>query len=152
MRKFLLMLSLLITFAASAAESIALRVIPTSGEPVTFLLDTKPEVQFSGQTLVISSTAQPVGVRFEMDKVDNIDFTTVTALNEMEQPGITVTYATGMVTFANIPADTDISVYTTDGRCVTQTRATGEFSLSVSDLAAGIYIVRVGTFVTKISF
>lgn len=151
MKKLILLVALLASFVGYAADVTALRVTPTSGEPVTFLLDEKPEINFNGEKLTVTTTGKTDGVTFEMDQIDNIDFTTVTALEKIEQPGIAVRYEAGSVTFSNIPEKSPVSVFTVDGRAVVQTTASDSFTIGVCDLEKGIYVVRIGRFTTKIS-
>lgn len=152
MRKLLLSLSLLvIALVASAATETALRVNLLSGEPVTFLLSGKPEVSFSGDKLQITDNAHPAGIFLEFNNIAHLDFAEVSAIDKITFDAvIIVTYDRGRVDFANIPSGTEASVFTLDGRCVNRTSADGSYSVSLSDFAPGIYIVRVGNIVTKI--
>lgn len=154
MRKFLLLLVLTVALAASAAQTpTAVRVQPTSGEAVTFLFDTEPELQLSANRFTVTSTAHPEGVTFEFDNVESIDFVAApTSISEAEAPGITMTMDNGTLNFANVPDNSPVAVYTTDGRMVLNSTASGSCSIDLKAMASGIYIVRVAGFVTKVSF
>ena len=154
MRKLLLLLVLTVALAVSAAETpTAVRVQPTSGEAVTFLFDTNPELQLHANRFTVTSTAHPAGITFEFDNVESIDFVAApTSIGNVEEPGITMAMDNGTLNFSNVPDNAPVSVYTTDGRMVVNTTASGTFSLDLNSMAAGIYIIRGAGFVTKVSF
>jgi len=91
-------------------------------------------------------------VTFEFDAVESIDFVATSSVENTEMPGIIMTMDNGTLNFSNVPENSPVSVYTTDGRMVVNTSASDTFSLSLNDMAQGIYIVRVAGFVTKVSF
>ncbi len=154
MRKLLLLLVLTVAFVASAADApTAVRVQPVSGEAVTFLFDTQPELQMHAARFTVTSTAHPAGVTFDFNNVESIDFVDVpTSVEKTEIPGIVMTMDNGSLNFSNVPDNAPVSVYTTDGRMVVNTTASGTYSLDLRNMASGIYIVRVAGFVTKVSF
>lgn len=154
MRKLLLLLVLTVAFVASAADApTAVRVQPVSGEAVTFLFDTHPELQMHAARFTVTSTTHPAGVTFDFDNVESIDFVDVpTSVEKTEIPGIVMTMDNGTLNFSNVPDNAPVSVYTTDGRMVVNTTASGTYSLDLRNMASGIYIVRVAGFVTKVSF
>ncbi len=153
MRKLLLILAMAVAVVASAADApTAVRVQPTSGDAVTFLFETSPELQMHAKRFTVTSTAHPAGVTFEFDAVESIDFVATSSVENTEMPGIIMTMDNGTLNFSNVPENSPVSVYTTDGRMVVNTSASDTFSLSLNDMAQGIYIVRVAGFVTKVSF
>ena len=154
MRKLLLLFALMICFAATAADyPTALRVTNTSGDAMTFLFETQPELQMSAKRFTVKSTAHPAGVTFDFDNVEAIDFITApTSLEDTPEQGIVMTMANGTLFFTNVPENSPVTVYTTDGRQVLADNASGEFSINIADMPRGIYIVRLANFATKVSF
>jgi len=161
MRKLLLILAMAVAVVASAADApTAVRVQPTSGDAVTFLFETSPELQMHAKRFTVTSTAHPAGVTFEFDAVESIDFVATSSVENTEMPGIIMTMDNGTLNFSNVPENSPVSVnkemanvvLSIDGRREVNTSASDTFSLSLNDMAQGIYIVRVAGFVTKVSF
>ena len=86
--------------------------------------------------------ANIAGVRF-----DNDISSVVTSFTSKYQPMV----AGRTVYFFNLPAGSDIAVYTVDGRIVKTLAADGDAVLSLEDVPAGIYIVNVNKTTIKIA-
>lgn len=153
MKQILLSIFLLLTLTAAAETVTALRVVTAGSEPVDFALDRSPEVRFSGSALVITSLDQPVGLRFEIDNVESMDFVEVSGIDAVAAADATpvrITLEGATVTFSNIPEGTAVDIFTADGRRVAADRAAGGVC-SFTPARGVVYIVRIGGFATKIT-
>ena len=123
------------------------------GNHATILLDDQPEVTVAAGSLVVTSKAADSPVKIEIDSIATMKFgdassTKVSALTA----GIICSLQQGTATFKGIPSNTMIKVCTIDGGIVPIPRCTGgELRLTRASLGPGIYIVRIGTFATKIT-
>ena len=78
---------------------------------------------------------------------DNDISSVITSFTSKYQPMV----AGRTVYFFNLPAGSDIAVYTVDGRIVKTLAADGDAVLSLEDVPAGIYIVNVNKTTIKIA-
>ncbi len=153
MRKIFLLLALLMVSAVSAFAQISLRVTHVDGSETTFVLDKQPEVALLAGKLHIT-TAQDEPVDFEIDDVESIDFLGKTGVDSAAADavaGITVSVNGSMVTFGNIPDGSMVQIFNTAGTLVAAAKASGTHTISRSELASGVYIVKINNFVTKVS-
>jgi hypothetical protein len=153
MKKLLFALALMIAAVAQSVYGASgLRVVPLSGESVIFLFDEQPEMSFDGTTLKIT-TASEQPISFEMDDVDYVDFVNQSRVTSVAatESGIKVSAVPGQITFSGISSTDQVCVYSLDGRVVMQPSVDSQFVINRGDLPAGIYIVRIGRFTTKIA-
>lgn len=152
MRKFILLLSLLVATAVGAAAQVSLRVVHASGDESVFYLDRQPEVSFLAGTLTISCPNEEAQA-FELDDIVSIDFLGKSGVDAAEAAGtgITVTVSGGLVTFGNIPEGSRVEVYNASGALVSASKAAESHTIGRSELPAGVYIVKINNFVTKVS-
>lgn len=151
MRKIILLLTLLAAAAFGGAARVSLRVVHASGDESVFHLDDRPEVSFLAGTLTVSVPGEEA-MALELDDVASIDFLGTSGLETAEAAaGITVTAGGGLVTFGNIPAGSRVEVYNAAGALVSSSQASESHTIGRSQLPAGVYIVRINNFVTKVS-
>lgn len=131
----------------------ALRITPRSGEPITILFSQQPEIKFNASQLAIDLTDAPVSM--DLADIEDIQFVYAQSsdkeITEIDTADITVCYNGNNIIFSNLPERCDISVYGLDGRCRTQTKASGTWTLDGSTLGRGIYIIKINNTVIKIS-
>lgn len=144
---------MLILSAIGAFAAGGLRVTPVSGEPVVFLFDDRPEVSFIAGKLQVKTAMNNTPVVFELDDIDSIDFSGETSISDIEASAeIAVTIDSRGVHFLNVPAGATASVFTLNGITVISTTVgASTFDIDRSQLAAGVYIVKINNFVTKIA-
>ena len=123
------------------------------GETANVLFETNPVVTISnGKLTVKSSSASPMV--FEIVDIAEIlfgDASDATAISELK--GFTCVLQENGALLRGIPKGVTPRVYSIDGRSFpTPPFSNGELLLSRSTLGTGIYIVKVGTFSTKIQF
>ena len=142
-----------ISFLAVDADNQGLRVTTSGGETVAVLFEANPVVTISSGKLTIKSSSADA-VRLEIADIVEIQFgdvSDVTPIGELE--GFSCVFQDGGVLFRGLPNDAKPRVYSIDGRSFpTPPFSNGELLLSRSTLGTGIYIVKVGTFSTKIQF
>lgn len=147
-------------FACNAALT-ALHIHTTSHGIITLMLDEEPELTFNDDrsiTVEVKSNpeAEPVSISFDEvetcqygDK-DDYDDSGIDAATSNE--GITVKIGTDAVVITGLTAGIAVEVYDISGMRVTgATAAEGNFTLRRDSLGNGVYIIRAGSFVTKLS-
>lgn len=152
MKRILLLTMLLLGYMACMAGD-GLRVVPRTGEPVTFMFEQQPQVTFLAGKLQIVTSAEKDPVSFELEDVESVDFAVTTGINDAgTAEGIRLMTDAEGVHFMNLPEDADVEVYTLAGMKASAEKADGgEFHLLRSNVGHGIYIVKINQFVTKIS-
>lgn len=163
MKKLVLpLLALVVTFAANAALT-ALHIHTASQGVITVLLDNEPTLTFNDDRSVTIATTgdetQPP-VQLDFDDIESCeygdanDYTpgSINSIADETVPSITVSLDAAGVTFANLPGNATVEIYGINGMLVhTNTPGTDTYSIDRSSLQRGIYIVRIGRFVTKLS-
>lgn len=151
MRKFILLLTVLVATAFAGAAQVSLRVQHVNGGESVFLLDKQPEVAFLAGKLSVKVPDEE-GVAFELDDIASIDFLGKSGIETAEAAGgVTVAVSGGLVTFGNIPDGSRVEVYNAAGSLVMASKASESLSISRSEIPAGVYIVKINNFVTKVS-
>lgn len=119
------------------------------GETAAVLFETNPIVTVSEGKLVIKPSSADA-MEFEITDIAEILFgKESTAINELE--GFACVLQDGGVLLRNIPKGIEPRVYSIDGRSLpTPSMRGGEMRLSRETLGTGIFIVKAGTFSTKI--
>lgn len=142
-----------ITFLSIADQGKGMIVSTTNAAPTTVLFEDQPVVTVSEGQLVVSSKSVDSPVKIEIGDITEIRFDKATALTAPDAAGgIACVLQPGAALFRGIPAGVVPEVCTIDGRRVPVTVSTsGEMKLSRSILGAGIYVVRIGSFKTKVT-
>ena len=142
-----------ISFLTVDAAGQGLLVKTLDGETAAILFETNPVVTVSsGKLTVKSDTANPT--QFVIADIAEIlfgDASDPTPLSELE--GFACVLQDGGVLLRGIPDGVKPLVCTIDGRSLpTPSFSGGELRLSRAALGTGIFIVKVGSFSTKIRF
>ena len=142
-----------ISFLAVDAGNQGLLVKTLGDETVAVLFEANPVVTVSNGKLVVkSSSATPA--EFQISDIAEIvfgDASDVTPIGELE--GFAFVIQDNGALLRGIPKDVKPQVYSIDGRSLpTPPLHNGELRLSRATLGSGIFIVKVGTFSTKIKF
>ena len=138
-----------INFLTTYDEGQGLIVKTLAGETTVVLFETIPVVTVSnGKLIVKSSTADDV--EFEITDIAEIVFgKESTAINDLK--GFACVLEDGAVLLRGIPSGAKPHVYSLDGRSLPTPSFQGdELRLNRSTLGTGIFIVKVGSFSTKI--
>jgi len=121
------------------------------GETAAVLFETNPIVTISNGKLIVKPSSDEA-VEFEITDIAEIMFGEAgTSISEVK--GFACVFQDGGVLLRGIPGDVEPRIYSLDGRSLpTPSLPTGELRLSRATLGTGIFIVKVGTFSTKIQF
>ena len=121
------------------------------GETTAVLFETNPVVTISSGKLIVKSSSAEA-VEFEITDIAEIQFgdaSDASAISDLE--GFACVLQDGGVLLRGIPNCVKPCVYSIDGRSLpTPHFRGGELRLSRATLGTGIFIVKVGTFSTKI--
>lgn len=142
-----------ISFLSVADRGKAMIVSTVDSDPVTVLFEAQPEVTVSEGSLIISSKSTDTPVRIEINDISEIRFGEDISLSvPVATAGIVCVLQKGSAIFKGITDGMKVNVCTIDGRSVPVPYCTGgELQLSRSNLGTGIFIVRIGTFTSKIT-
>ena len=162
MKKILLFVAALAMCAASGYAALtALHIHTTTQGVITLMLEDKPMLIFNDDRSIdiIPSTvseSEPISVSF--DDVETCKYGDTDPSTESvgsiagDESSITVRIGADAVTFEGIAGETAVEVYNIAGmHILTGAPCEGSYVLSRGDLQRGIYIVRIGKFVTKLS-
>jgi hypothetical protein len=140
-----------ISFLAVEAGEQGLIVKTQDGETAFVLFESNPVVTISSGKLIVKSSSAGT-MRFEINDIAEIMFgneSDATPIRESE--GFAFVMQEGSVLIRDIPKGVKPSIYSIDGRSLpTPSYKGGELRLSRATLGPGIFIVKVGSFSTKI--
>ena len=116
------------------------------GSRVAYYLETRPKVSFSGTDLVLS--ASDVEVSYPFDKVRKYTFEMAdpSSVSSPSGDGASVQVLAEGVRFSGLPAGSEVTVYTADGRKVSSLRADtdGGCRVSLATMPTGVYVISYG--------
>lgn len=130
-----------------------LMVKTLGGETVAVLFEANPVVTISSGKLIVKSSSADA-IEIEITDIEEILFgeaSDATAINELK--GFACILQDNGALLRGIPKGVKPRVYSLDGRSLpTSPLRNGELQLNRATLGTGIFIVKVGTFSTKIQF
>lgn len=140
-----------ITFLAIDAAEQGFQVNTLGGQTVAVLFETTPVVTLTSGKLTVKPQSGDT-MQFEITDIAEILFNKGTDITSVSAPqGFACVLQEGGALLRNIPLGTTPHVYSLDGRMLpTPTVRGGQLRLSRSTLGPGVFIVKVGTFSTKI--
>ena len=146
MKKILFMLTMLVSICGFAAneEPDAIRVKTTTGSPVVILLASNPEVTYTQTGATITATGQnPVTLDF--DDIEFIDFVKSSSVKDVAtaEGAVQLRVSADALLVSGAKAGSALAIYTLDGRCVLAATIPESYSVSRSQLANGVYIVKI---------
>lgn len=151
--KQLLILAALLCQSVAMWAGMSLRVTPKTGDPVSFLFEQQPEVSFLAGSLRIQTAGNGQPVVFELNEIDHISFGDSSSASLPEEAGIRFFADSEGVHFLNIPLGLHAGIYDASGRALlSRTTTDPELHISRSSYPSGVYIVKIGSFNTKIKF
>lgn len=140
-----------ISFLAIDAGDEGLIVKTSDGEVAAVLFEANPVVTISGGKLRVKPSSASA-MEFEITDITEIlfgDASDATPISELE--GFACVVQEGGVLLRGIPNGVKPRIYSVDGRSLpTPHFQDGQLQLSRATLGTGIFIVKVGTFSTKI--
>ncbi len=129
-------------------------IVSTSvAEPVGVFFEDSPEVTVSAGKLIVASKSAASPVEIEIDNITEITFGTPASVSAPgRDSGIVCVLQSGAALFKGIPEGRVAEICGVDGRIVPAPAVTGgELRLDSDSLGKGIFIVRIGTFTTKVT-
>lgn len=164
MKKFLLFVFTLAMCGGTASAALtALHIHTSSHGVITLMLDEQPELTFNDDrsiTVAVKAdpTVEPVSISFDdvesCNYGDKDDYSSVSVpVSDAEaETAVMVKIGADAVTFSGISDDAAVEVYSLAGvKMAGGTAADGTYTLRRDALTHGVYIVRIGKFVTKLS-
>ena len=147
MNKSYLFLFLLLyaTAGKTAEKKNAVILWYTNGEKHTYLLNTNPELTFSGEDIVITANGTSLtykGTSIEGVSFEKVDDTAIDAVISDSQQSIMMD--NGMTKCMMLPAYSIVEIVTADGRTIISGKAdfNGCFSVETSSIGSGLYIIK----------
>jgi len=149
----LLLASMVLAVPLRAADSpVTLVVLTRDNAQHMFVLADRPEVTFVGTDLVVNcvnsttSFALPDVIRFTF-------LNTTDAVEELKADEAQVNFRDGIIVIDHLKAGATVAVYSVDGRLVRQltARESGTYSLNLSELPVGVYVVKADRVTYKIA-
>lgn len=147
MNKSYLFLFLLLyaTAGMTAEKKNAVILWYTNGEKHTYLLNTNPELTFSGEDIVITANGTSLtykGTSIEGVSFEKVDDTAIDAVISDSQQSIMMDNV--MIKCMMLPAYSIVEIVTADGRTIISGKAdfNGCFSVETSSIGSGLYIIK----------
>lgn len=146
---FLLLLFALVTIGSYADEYTNLIVSMNDGSTTNFRLTEQPKITFSGELMsVVSATSF---IEFKRKDVKNYRFAVLpTSIDNVDSES-QIEIIGNTIVISNVPEDTDINVYTTNGTLVfSTTPVNGVCNIFLDNYPHGIYIISYNNTIFKI--
>lgn len=163
MKKLITFLFILCGFCMAHAALTALHIHTASRGVITLLLADEPVLTFNddrSMTIETPSAPDTEPIKLDFDDIETCEYgdtndyesDAIENVNDDNTPAITVLLTSSSVTFGNLSDDATVEVYSINGTLALKATPTAEsFTIDRSTLPHGVYIVRIGKFVTKLS-
>ena len=151
MRKIFFVAALMTICFVSHAESYeGILVTLVDGTTTTISFSEKPVIKFQSDKLVVHSDA--VSTEFDRLKVARFNYVTdLSGVDGIDRSAVTIGNNGSTLYLSGLPTDSAIDVYSSDGKLLESVRATGNHTIEISGLPAGVYIVSINGVSTKIT-
>lgn len=146
-----MLLALATSAYAALPEPTALRVVPTTGEPLVISFDSKPELVFTPGGVRVVSEDPESPVSFEFEGIEFVDFTSESGVGQVAASEISIAVTPGTIEISNLPQESVVDLYALDGRHVFHAKVSETCSIDRSKIARGIYVLSINKNVFKIS-
>ena len=138
--KFILLLLMLFAAGASAFAHNVLVVAMRDGSSAKFMLESKPKITFVGAVMKIVASGS--SMEFVRSDVRNYHFDSETTAVTETVADSNVAIEGNVLVVSGVADDMAVTVYSSGGVVVKQSTAIdGSCSISLDDLATGLYIV-----------
>ena len=151
MKKTILSVILMAFGVLSHAESYeGILVTLVDGTTTTISFSEKPVIKFQSDKLVVHSDA--VSTEFDRSKVSRFNYVgdVTTRVDVVVKNDVKVFNKGGVLLFANLPVNSEIRLFSADGKLLKRDISTDNYVLNITDFSSGIYIVKVNGVSTKI--
>lgn len=142
-----------ISFLSIADPGKSMVVSTKSSGNVAISFEALPKITMSGDNLVVTTATEESPVTVEIEDVAEIRFGQPTSVKGVGGSlPVECVIRDGAALFRGIPEGADIHVYALDGQAMpVPPRQGGELLLDRNALGTGVYVVRIGASVTKIT-
>ena len=153
MKKLLTVLFLFIGLSVMADEIKNYLVVwAKDGSKTAYALIDKPKVTFTENELIIFSKG--VDVNFPLDDMDRFTYevSDITAIRDLKTDEVKFKMDGESLLFPALRANSSVSIYTLDGHQIfkKEIQIAGEYSFPLSNLNAGVYLVKLNGLTYKI--
>jgi len=149
MKKFTIAIMLLCgSWLISKAGYESVTVKMNDGQNVTIELSDNLNVTFNNESMLVTGGSNDVTL--SKSDIQSFTFNDVSALTAPGQDGAGVAFGGDALHFTGIGDNSAVKVYNAAGALVSTHIASGNFSLSLSSLSPGVYIVTVNGLSYKI--
>ena len=146
-KKIALMAAMSFTLPAFAYSGI--EVSMTDGSSVVISMKEHPVITFSGDKLVVKTVDSTT--ELDRSKVKTFSYLSSSSVETVQVGDYTVDNTGTSLRFSGLPAESEITVHSVDGKLVGRATASGDYSIDLSGYSAGTYIVSVNGVSTKIA-
>ena len=144
------MLLMAMSFVSYAEGYAGILVTMVDGSTITISFDENPVIKLQPEKLIVQTDVATT----ELDRsaVSRFNyFTNLSGIDLIGKDDIDVVGSGSSLYFSNLPADSDIKLYSTEGKLLKSATATGSYHIEIADLPAGVYVVNVNGVSTKIA-
>lgn len=150
--KKLLSLLILFVFAHSAvADDIILQIWQSDGKVVNIDLNEQPLTRYVDGNLIITTTKTTI--TYPLEKVVKYTYAPADVIESINGMRLDFSQDGETLTFSELTEGTEITVYSSSGQLIRKTKSgrQSKTTVSVSDLPAGVYLVKVNSVTYKIT-
>lgn len=150
MKKFLLAFMLMVLgIATHAVDYVGILVTLVDGSTATVSFEEKPVIKLQPDKLVVQTDVATT--EFDRTKVARFNYITdLSGIDAIAQEQVQIKNNGDALYFNSIATDSEITLYSTEGKLLKRCSATGNYTINIADLPTGIYIVSVNGISTKI--
>ena len=150
MRKFLFAIMLMVWgIAAHAVDYVGILVTLVDGSTVIVSFEENPVIKLQPDKLVVQTDVATT--EFNRANVARFNYVTdLSGIDAIAQEQFQIKNNGDALYFNNLPTDSEITLYSTEGKLLKRCAATGNYTINIADLPSGIYIVSVNGISTKI--
>lgn len=144
------MLLMAMSFVSYAEGYAGILVTMVDGSTATISFDENPVIKLQPEKLIVQTDVATT--EFDRSAVARFNYVTdLSGVDAIKYGDFEVKDNGASLHFSNLPADSDIKLYSTEGKLLKSATATGSYHIGIADLPAGVYIVNVNGVSTKIA-
>lgn len=150
MRKFLITALMVLGLASySFAQDVTFYIVKTDGTTTSHAMSTNSKIYYSDTQLFLKSDGETVS--YNLSELRKAYFTIIDNTEEIDNQQLTI-YPNPVKNILNIKNITDnqlVTIYSISGAVMMRTIVSGEAAIDISELHSGMYVVKVGDYVSK---
>lgn len=143
-KTFLAVMSCSLSGIPGFAQDVQSLVIWTrSGERIVYALDEEPVTKFVGTDLVLSTRNLTVNYPLSALQRYTYELNNTSVVNADADRRMVVSRDGNVLSFSNLAAGTDISVYSSDGSLLASIKTDGKTMVDLNGYPVGVYVIKV---------